>query len=232
MPIVIAKWPNGTFSVIKAPLGFSMSTLFWELDNEADPGDATLYLLKQDKDGWSHMTFDWNHDDFVQQEGAEDDGTRVLLTQNSGRLDTHSGRLKKLKWPRNILRNAYRAMFAERPPESVDRKLSEMTADQIKDLPSEPVQTYTVDEVRSMEPFSGVYFAFNEDGSCHYVGEAKDVTTRVSKNREEIGSRRIGLISCKPHERKRIESYFVGLLDPPGNGASTHRMKKKEKEAK
>lgn len=72
-----------------------------------------------------------------------------------------------------------------------------------------------------MESFCGVYFSFDADGSCHYVGESVDVTTRVSRSRSEIGDMVIGLIKCERHERKRIEAYFIGLLDPPGNSQST-----------
>ena len=75
-----------------------------------------------------------------------------------------------------------------------------------------------------MDPFCGVYFSYNEDGSCHYVGESKNVTQRVTKSRDEIGGRRIGLVKCEPQDRKRIEAFYVAMLNPPGNAISTHRM--------
>lgn len=99
-----------------------------------------------------------------------------------------------------------------------------MTAAQISEMPAEPVDAYAVNEIRSMPKFCGVYFAFNEDGSCHYVGESENVPDRVRSGREEIGTRKIGFVRCEPHERKRIEAYFVAMLNPPGNGISTHRM--------
>lgn len=95
----------------------------------------------------------------------------------------------------------------------------------VVEFPEEPVKTFSVAEVRGMSPFCGVYFAYNSDGSCHYIGESKDVTSRVAGSRQEIGERRIGFVKCEPHERKRIEAYFVALFDPPGNACSTHRMK-------
>lgn len=222
MPVVIAVWPNNTFSVLQVPVGFAMSDLFWQIDAEANPLDAELYVLKP-SDGWSHGTFDWKDGDRTDYQGENKEFMTIRM--GSGTLDAIEGRLKRLKWPHNIVRLAYRSAFgrspSEKPPVSV------MTADEIRSMPAEPTVTYTVDEVRGMEPFCGVYFAFNEDGSCHYVGESKTVTTRVRRGRKEIGDRRIGVVKCDPHDRKRIEAYFVAMLNPPGNAISTHGMKAK-----
>lgn len=102
----------------------------------------------------------------------------------------------------------------------------------VAEFPEEPVKTFSVAEVRDMSPFCGVYFAYNSDGSCHYIGESTDVTSRVVGSRQEIGERRIGFIKCEPHERKRIEAYFVALFDPPGNACSTHRMRAADKRSR
>lgn len=220
MPVVIAVWPNNTFSVVQVPSDFSMTNLFWQLDSEADPLDAKLFLLKPSS-GWSHATFDWEEGDRTDYEG--DDCHYMRIKIGSGRLDSNEGTLKRIKWPHNIVRLAYRAAFGRCASEK--HCTSKMTADEISSLPAEPTETYTVDDVRSMDSFCGVYFAFNEDGSCHYVGESSDVTKRVTKSRSEIGNRRIGIIKCEPHERRRIEAYFVAMLDPPGNAISTHRMR-------
>lgn len=99
-----------------------------------------------------------------------------------------------------------------------------MSAAEIPSFPAPPSQTFTVDEVNRMPLFCGVYFAYDDDGSVYYVGESERVPKRVRKTRPEIGDRRIGVIRCEKHERKRIEAYFVAMLNPPGNGASTHRM--------
>lgn len=76
-----------------------------------------------------------------------------------------------------------------------------------------------------MPSFSGVYLAYGDDGVCHYVGESRDVTGRVGESRPEIAGRRLAVIPCAPSERKRIECYYIGLLDPPGNSQSTRRGK-------
>ena len=227
MPVVIARWPNGTFSVISAPVDFSMADLYWALDDEGDPVDAKLCILKT-KNGWSHATFDWNREDFGERQGGEK--PFIKFTPTAGRIDHHDGRLKKLKWPRGIVRWAYRVAFGD--DRSDKRKVSRMSADEIRDFPAEPSDTFSVVEIRAMPSFCGVYFAYNDDGSCHYVGESKDVTSRVSGSRDEIGCRRIGVIECEPHERKRIEAYFVAMLNPRGNAISTHRMKSSRKDTR
>lgn len=221
MPVVIARWPNGTFSIVMMQSGFSMVDLFWTLDDEANPNESVVYLLKS-KNGVAHATFDWDEKDYLFRQDGEPRAVR--LGPSAGRIGSHSGRLKKLKWPRGIVRLAYRSAFGAQRAD-VRRNLREMSSDEIKDFPAEPSETFSVEEVRAMPPFCGVYLAYNEDGSCHYVGESSNVTSRVVSSRKEIDSRRIGVIRCEPHDRKRIEAYFTAMLDPPGNAISTHRMK-------
>jgi hypothetical protein len=203
------------------PSGFSMTSLFWRLDEEGDPTLAVAYLLKAE-DGEAHAVFDWKKEDFLERQ--QDERPIVRIGPNSGTLEAHSGRLKKLKWPRGIVRLAYRSLSKSMPADS-QKSLREMSSDEIAIFPAEPIETFSVAEVRSMTSFCGVYLAYNDDGSCHYVGESKDVTSRIAKSREEIGDRRIGIVRCEPHDRKRIEAYFAAMLDPPGNAISTHRMK-------
>jgi hypothetical protein len=222
MPVVLARWPNATFSVVLMPKGFSMVDLYWTLDEEADPQFAVAYLLGSKNGESAHATFDWNEGDFL--ESHQDGIQAVRLGPASGTLDSHSGRLKELKWPRGIVRLAYRSLSRSAPVDK-PQTIREMSSDEIASFPAEPCETFSVAEVRKMPPFCGVYLAYNEDGSCHYVGESKNVTSRVVRSREEIGDRRIGVVRCELHDRKRIEAYFTAMLDPPGNGISTHRMK-------
>jgi hypothetical protein len=218
MGIVVAVWPNNTISIIRVSPGFTMLDLFSQLDVEASPLDATCYLAGADDDGM-HITFDWKN---------VDDGTRVTSNSPDVRIGKLFGKIKKLPWPDDILKQWMRQLSRDtRRQDCIDRSRF-LLADEIPKFPCAPQPTHSVCDVRRMRPFCGVYFAFNEDGSCHYVGESEDVTKRVSKSRPEIGNRMIGLIQCMPHDRRRIEAYFVALLDPPGNGASSHRMKEKE----
>jgi hypothetical protein len=196
-----------------------MVDLYWQLDDESDPQRADIYLLRSE-DGEAHITFTWEMEDFLERHEGEE--PFIKFRPSAGVLDAHSGRLKKLKWPRGIVRRAYRSAYGSNTRNAV---AAVMSSEELSDFPAEPSQTFTVAEIKAMPAFCGVYFAYNPDGSCHYVGESKNVTSRVSSSREEIGSRRIGVIGCEPHDRKRIEAYFVAMLDPPGNAISTHRMR-------
>jgi hypothetical protein len=200
-----------------------MAELFWAIDEEGDPTITKLYLIKRE-DRWSHATFDFERCD----DQPEFSSGVIRVAMGGGKVDVNSGKRKRLHWPKNIVRDAYRYMGYRTDA----HEAKTMTGSQISEMPAEPTTVYEVKEIRSMESFCGVYFAFNEDGSCHYVGEAEDVTGRVRQSREEIGSRKIGFIRCELHERKRIEAYFVAMLDPPGNGISTHRMLKSAEEKK
>lgn len=55
MPIVIARWPDSTISIIKMRKGFSEWDLLKDLDMEADPDLAKCVVLQSDDDGL-HIT--------------------------------------------------------------------------------------------------------------------------------------------------------------------------------
>jgi hypothetical protein len=217
--MVVAVWPNNTISLVKMEAGFSAVSLFNELDQIANPTDATCYILKPSEDGLC-VNFDYEY--------ATDD--KVGPDSKGLRLESHQGRLKKYLWPKTVWRDWLRTLERNRRRTSLESTADLMTSDEISGFPSPPTKTFCVDDVRRMKAFSGVYFAFNDDGTCHYVGEAKSVPARVSRSRPEIADRMIGVIRCEPHERKRIESYFIGLLDPPGNSQSTARMKRQQEQ--
>lgn len=218
MPLVVAVWPNNTISVIRVSTGFTMLNLFALIDVEDNPLDAKCYQIGSDEDGM-HITFGWH---------GLDDGSNVTPESAGVSIGKLFGRVKALPWPEDILKQWLRHLaFNGRQQDYLDRSRF-LFADEIPKFPCAPPPTHSVCDVRRMKPFCGVYFAFNADGSCHYVGESEDVTKRVSKSRPEIGERMIGLIQCMPRERRLIEAYFVALLNPPGNGASSHRMSEKE----
>jgi hypothetical protein len=218
VPLVVAVWPNNTISILRVESGFTMLDLFALIDPEASPLDATCYQVGCDEDGM-HITFNWKH---------LDDSSKVTPKSADVEIGKLFGKIRRLPWPDDILKQWMRQLsHGVRQQDYMDRSRF-LFADEIPKFPCAPSPTHTACDVRRMGSFCGVYFAFNEDGTCHYVGEAKDVTKRVSKSRPEIGNRMIGLIECMPHERRRIEAYFVALLNPPGNGISSHRMKERE----
>lgn len=80
-----------------------------------------------------------------------------------------------------------------------------------------PPPDFYFSDVRSMQPFSGLYFAY-QGQQCVYVGESCDVPRRVTRRRKELsGLTGIGVLECNPADRKALESFFIGLLRPPRN---------------
>jgi hypothetical protein len=226
--MVVAIWPDNSISVVQCPKYFTMVDLFWKIDEEADPLDAKIYLINPEE-GWSHATFDCEKCDEEELGGQIKEGV-VYTKACSGKIDVNSGRRKRLHWPHNIHRLAYRSLRMSSPNRAFsadNRELRFMSSDEISQLPAEPVDTFSCQEINALPSFCGVYFAYDPDGSCHYVGESEDVPDRVRSRRPEIGTRKIGIIRCEPHDRRRIEAYFIAVLNPPGNGISTHRMKEK-----
>ena len=217
MPLIIAVWPNNTISVLRIWNGFTMLELYDELDREHDPLDATCYRAREDDDGL-HISFDWMDLDPGSKAGPESVG---LV------LDSVAGRLKKLEWPSDIRKQWFRNMERSIRKSEASDLFRYLSDDENPRLPAPPPPCHTVDEIKKMKPFCGVYLAYDPDGSCHYVGESIKVPERVSSARPEIGDRLIGLVHCDIHQRRRIEAYYIGLLDPPGNAQSSHRLAKK-----
>lgn len=218
MATVVAVWPNNTISIVRLGSGFTMVDLFSVIDVEANPLDATCYKIAEDEDGL-HITFDWKR---------LDDGTTVTPESKGVCIGKLFGKIRHLPWPDDIEKQWMRQLSNSARRSKYMELARFLSADEIPKFPAVPDATHTVEMVRRMRSFCGVYLAFDEDGTCHYVGESEDVTKRVARSRPEIGERMIGLVACQPHDRKRIESYFVAMLDPPGNAASSHRMKCKE----
>ena len=218
MATVVAVWPNNTISIVRLRSGFTMVDLFSVIDVEASPIDAKCYQIAEDEDGL-HVTFDWKH---------LDDGSTVTPESPEVCIGKLFGKIRHIPWPDDIVKQYMRQLSASARKQDRIDSARFLLAEEIPKFPAVPQPTHTADMVRRMNPFCGVYLSFDDHGACHYVGESEDVTKRVAKSRPEIANRMIGLVQCMPHDRKRIEAYFVAILDPPGNAASTHRMKAKE----
>lgn len=55
MNIFIAKWPNGTISIVSADTNRHLYDI---LDTEGSPEDASIYKVMSDEDGHFHLTTD------------------------------------------------------------------------------------------------------------------------------------------------------------------------------
>lgn len=86
-------------------------------------------------------------------------------------------------------------------------------------FPPPPPALAVRDAMRVLPDQAGVYF-FYQSSHCVYVGEAISIRDRV-KSHEHIGKADgVGFLLCDPYQRKRIESYYIGLIDPPLNKTS------------
>ena len=213
MKTIVAVWPNNTVSILRIPTGATMVQVYDQLEDAGCPLDTRCFLLRTD-DGYMHVSFDWKA---VSEDVVGPQSLNLGLTK-------YRGRKKRLRWPSNIEKIWAKKREASLRKNGTWERARKMSADESPSMPNAPPPSHKADEVRLLKPFCGVYLSYNADGKCHYVGESASVPTRVSKSRPEIGDRLLGLVRCEPHERKRIEAYYIAMLDPPGNAISTHAM--------
>jgi excinuclease UvrABC nuclease subunit len=69
---------------------------------------------------------------------------------------------------------------------------------------------------------SGVYFMYQR-GVCVYVGESIDVRKRLNSHEQLEGIDYVGVIYCDSCQRKRLECFYIGLLNPERNHQNTIR---------
>ena len=232
---VIAVWPNNTTSVIVLESGWKPIDLFYELDHIGDPLAAKIWILKKPRGRAVHATTDWtrlkettvsnmdlsgepNPEHAVNGLGIKSKGLRISLAGDSGSV-------RRFRWPPGIVRQFLFASWRDCVKRNVVREaiLNAECGKMISALPTPPPPTHTAKEVNKLEPFSGVYVAWNDDGTAHYVGESINVPSRVQASRPEIGDRLIGVVQCDKNERLRLEALFIGLLNPAGNSQSLER---------
>jgi hypothetical protein len=80
-------------------------------------------------------------------------------------------------------------------------------------FPPPPAAEFCIKTIKRMRPGAGVYFLY--DGQhCVYVGESVDVRKRLSGHEHLNQCDGIGVIWCESSQRKRVECFYIGLLDP------------------
>lgn len=235
MSTVMAVWPNNTTSVIVMERGWKAIDLFYELDHIGDPLSARIWILKKPRGMAVHATTDWtkqrcstvaNMDISGEPDAASKSGG--LYERSKGvrvSLAGDAGKVKRFRWPSGIVRQFLFASWRDAVGNAGVREavLSAECGKMLDALPSPPPPTHTAKEINQMNPFSGVYVAWNEDGTAHYVGESINVPSRVQASRPEIGERLVGVVHCDKNERLRLEALFIGLLNPAGNSQSLER---------
>lgn len=86
-------------------------------------------------------------------------------------------------------------------------------------FPPPPPALSVQDAILILPNQAGVYFLY-QSSHCVYVGEALSLRDRLKKHEHIKKADGIGFMLCDPYQRKRIESYYIGLIDPPLNKTS------------
>jgi hypothetical protein len=85
-----------------------------------------------------------------------------------------------------------------------------------QEFPSPPVPSVPIHETGRIPACSGVYFAYVLNGTgwqCVYVGESKLMRSRLMA-RPELAGCTLGFLPCDASERKRLECFFIAILNP------------------
>jgi hypothetical protein len=90
-------------------------------------------------------------------------------------------------------------------------------------FPPPPAPAMRADEVRNAPQSSGVYFLY-QGQFVVYVGESVNIKARLSGHDQQGRFDAAGFLLCDPHQRKRLEAFYKGLLDPPLNHESSDRL--------
>lgn len=214
MTAFIAFWPDSTISILSYPSGYEEETyeswLFDDLDAECDPLDAKVYKLPP---GYHVQTEAWIG------EHKKTGESKALISVTSFHLD--GKRPRRLEWsPDAQFKRLNRVRMQQRRKAAEQASLDAVQIHQPSDsaYPPVPAAVFTVDEVRAMEPFAGIYVAVNETtGAVQYVGKSKNVTGRVSGSRPELRDCRIGIVKMAESDIHFAELHYIAKCRPTHN---------------
>jgi hypothetical protein len=214
MTAFIAFWPDSTISVLSYPAGHEDETyeawLFDDLDAEADPLDAKVYRLPP---GYHIQTKAWigKHKKTGRQ--------RACISVTSFHLDYK--RPRRLTWSPdasfkrwNRVRMSHRK---ERASQNAGNHVAQFCSDDSA-YPPIPSAVFSVEEVRAMESFAGIYIAICETtGAVRYVGKSSDVTRRVSNSRQELSGCKLAVIKMPEADIHFAELHYIAKCRPTRN---------------
>jgi hypothetical protein len=210
----IAFWPDSTISVLSYPSGCEDETyeawLFDDLDAEADPCLAEVYRLPS---GFHIQTS--ASVEQVKETGEEKAVIYVTSFHNDGK------RPRRMRWAPDALFKRWTRIRMEHRRQAASKAAldSVATYEPANSIyPPVPDPAFTIDDVREMDPFSGIYIAVNEEtGAVQYVGKSKDVTRRVSASRPELKNCRIALVKMPESEIHFAELHYISKCRPTHN---------------
>ena len=214
MTAFIAFWPDSTISVLSYPSGCEDETyeawLYDDLDSEADPVDAKVFRLPV---GFHIQTEAWigKH----KRTGK----TRACLSVTS--LHADAKRPRRMKWSPDVSFKRWNRVRMEarraQAAQNAERCIATFCADDSA-YPPVPPAVFSIDEVRAMESFAGIYIAVCEStGAVRYVGKSMDVTRRVSKSRRELADCKLAVIKMPESEIHFAELHYISKCRPTRN---------------
>jgi hypothetical protein len=95
-------------------------------------------------------------------------------------------------------------------------------------FPPPPQPTSVADAIALATSSSGVYF-FYQQGICVYIGESIDIKNRLRNHEHLKQIDAVGVIYCDSKQRKRLECFYIGLLNPERNEQSTTNTHERDK---
>ena len=95
-------------------------------------------------------------------------------------------------------------------------------------FPPPPHPSPVADALDMARSAAGVYFLFCR-GACVYVGQSIDIRNRLGSHEQMDGIDSVGVIYCDSSQRKRLECFYIGLLNSERNDQSTVRTRERDK---
>lgn len=214
MPAFIAYWPDSSISVLSYPGGSDDSTyeswLFEDLDQERDPLEAKVYKLPQ---GYHLQTEVWIG------KNKKTGKHRACLSVTGFHCDDK--RPKRMAWSPDISFRRWNRIRMQQRKAAAEKAAESSIASYCSDdssYPPVPAACFTIEEVRAMQPFSGIYIAIHEHtGAVQYVGKSRDVTKRVSSSRKELADCRIAVVRMAPEDIHFAELHYIAKCRPYAN---------------
>jgi hypothetical protein len=98
-------------------------------------------------------------------------------------------------------------------------------------FPPPPLPEFSIDDAFQATGGSGVYFLYRDDVLV-YVGESLCVRTRLLNHPHRRHVNRCSVIECDKSQRKRLEAFYIGVLNPRWNRESSDCVDSSDASAK
>lgn len=98
-------------------------------------------------------------------------------------------------------------------------------------FPPPPLPEFSIDYASSATSGCGVYFLYEAEVLV-YVGESLCVRARLMNHDHRRIVTHFSVIECDRLQRKRLEAFYIGVLNPRLNKESSHRVTRSDVKAK